>query len=357
MIPLGWMTSIKAKLGVVVLGSVVAGLAGGAFLLLQDVRMRYSLVVAVVISVVAIQVLARGMTAPLREMAAASRRMAAGDHTARVSEASTRGRDEVGQLAADFNTMAAELERVDAQRRRLVADASHELRTPITALRALLENLADGVTRPDPDALAVALAQTERLGRLVEQLLDLSRLEAGEVPLHRSPVAVAELAERAAAEARSHCASLGRRVTVVVEEVGAGPGELVLHADAERLAQVLANLLDNATRHAPAGGTVRLLARRSPQGPRPGVRLEVVDDGPGVAEADRERVFDRFARADDARARTARTTQETGGTGLGLAIVRWVVELHGGTVRIGDPPGSALHGPGAGCRVVVDLPA
>ena len=352
MIPLAWMTSIKAKLGVVVLGSVVAGLAGGAFLLLQDVRMRYSLVVAVVISLIAIQVLARGMTAPLREMAAASRRMAAGDHTARVSAASTRGRDEVGQLAADFNTMAAELERVDAQRRRLVADASHELRTPITALRALLENLADGVTRPDPDALAVALAQTERLGRLVEQLLDLSRLEAGEVPLHRTPVAVADLAERAAAEARSHCASLGRRVRVVVD---AEPVEV--QADGERLAQVLANLLDNATRHAPDGGTVRLRARRSLHGSEQGVRLEVLDDGPGVAAADRERVFDRFARADDARARTARTTQETGGTGLGLAIVRWVVELHGGSVRIGDPPGSAVHGPGAGCRVVVDLPA
>jgi len=351
-IPLAWMTSIKAKLGVVVLGSVVAGLAGGAFLLLQDVRMRYSLLVAVVISVLAIQVLARGMTAPLREMAAVSRRMAAGDHTARVSAGSTRGRDEVGQLAADFNTMAAELERVDAQRRRLVADASHELRTPITALRALLENLADGVTRPDPDALAVALAQTERLGRLVEQLLDLSRLEAGEVPLHRSPVVVAELCERAAAEARSHCASLGRQVHVVVDvervEVGADP---------ERLAQVLANLLDNATRHAPAGGTVRLLAHRPPHGTGPGVRIEVVDDGPGIVAADRERVFDRFARADDARARTARATRETGGTGLGLAIVRWVVELHGGTVRIGDPPGSAVHGPGAGCRVVVDLPA
>ncbi len=349
MIPLGWMTSIKAKLGVVVLGSVVAGLAGGAFLLLQDVRMRYSLLVAVVISVLAIQLLARGMTAPLREMAAASRRMAAGDHGVRVSAASTRGRDEVGQLAADFNTMAAELERVDAQRRRLVADASHELRTPITALRALLENLADGVTRPDPHTLEVALAQTERLGRLVEQLLDLSRLEAGEVPLHRSPVAVAELAERAAAEARSHCASLGREVVVDVDVDDVPPGGLVLQADPERLAQVLANLLDNATRHAPAGGTVRLLARRSLRG----VRLEVVDDGPGIATADRERVFDRFARADDARTRTA---GETGGTGLGLAIVRWVVELHGGSVRVGEPPGSAAHGPGAGCRVVVDLP-
>lgn len=351
MIPLAWMTSIKAKLGVVVLGSVVAGLAGGAFLLLQDVRMRYSLLVAVAISVLALQVLARGMTAPLREMAAASRRMAAGDHTVRVSAASTRGRDEVGQLAADFNTMAAELERVDAQRRRLVADASHELRTPITALRALLENLADGVTRPDPDALAVALAQTERLGRLVEQLLDLSRLEAGEVPLHRSPVALAELAERAAAEARSHCASLDRQVAVEVDA-----DDVQLPADPERLAQVLANLLDNATRHAPAGGTVRLLARRTTRsiGTPAGVRIEVVDDGPGVAPADRERVFDRFARADDARTRTA---GETGGTGLGLAIVRWVVELHGGSVRIGEPPGSAVHGPGAGCRVVVDLPS
>ncbi|PWJ47123.1 Signal transduction histidine kinase [Quadrisphaera granulorum] len=342
--PLAWMTSIKAKLGVVVLGSVVAGLGGGTFLLLQGFRMRYSLVIAVVVSLVVIQVLARGVTAPLREMAAAAGRMARGEHGVRVSPA---GRDEVGQLAAAFNSMAAELERTDAQRRRLVADASHELRTPLTALQAQLENLADGVTEPDPAALEVALAQTQRLSRLVAQLLDLSRLEAGEVPLHRRRVLVADLLESAAAEARAQCAALGRDVAVVVES----PPELPLDADPERIAQVLANLLDNATRHAPPGSTVHVVGRA--EGSR-AVVLEVLDAGPGVDPADRERVFDRFARTDSSRSRAA---GQTGGSGLGLAIVKWVVDLHGGSVHIADPDDSpAALQPSGGCRVVVTLP-
>jgi signal transduction histidine kinase len=215
-----------------------------------------------------------------------------------------------------------------------VADVSHELRTPLTALQALLENLADGVTRPDPEVLGTALAQTRRSGRLVAQLLDLSRLEAGEVPLVRAEVDLGRLLEDAAAEARA----AGRPARV---EVAVQPPELTVVADPERLAQVLANLLDNATRHAPPGGRVQASACRTADG----VRLEVVDDGPGIAAADRERVFDRFARTDTARARS------DGGSGLGLSIVRWVVERHGGTVRVADPP------TGGGCRVQVDLPA
>ena len=328
--PLARVTTIKAKLGLVVVGATTCGLLGGVLSLSVGVQVRWALLLSLVLAVVVVQLLARGMTAPLREMAAASSRMARGDHGVRVA---VRSRDEVGQLADAFNRMASDLAAVDAQRRRLVADVSHELRTPITALRALLENLADGVTRPEPAALATALAQTERLGRLVAQLLDLSRLEAGEVPLHRVPVDVRPLLESAAGEARA----LPRPVEVCVD---ADP-DLVVQADPERLAQVLANLLDNATRHSPPGGQVRLLGRRTATG----MRLEVVDQGPGIPAEDRERVFARFARTDAARA------SADGGSGLGLAIVRWVVELHGGAVAVGDPP------PGGGCRVVVDLPA
>ena len=328
--PLAGLRSIKAKLGLVVVGATAAGLLAGAAGLQLGFRVRWSLVLAVVLALVVVQLLARGMTAPLREMAAATTAMARGDHDVRVA---VRTRDEVGQLAVAFNAMAADLGQVDAQRRRLVADVSHELRTPITALQALLENLADGVTRPEPAALRTALAQTQRLGRLVAQLLDLSRLEAGAVPLHRRDVELSPLLAAAADEARA----LGRPVEVAVD---VEPG-LHLRADPERLAQVLANLLDNATRHSPDGGRVEVVARRAPSG----VRLEVLDAGPGIAEADRSVVFERFARTDGARA------SADGGSGLGLAIVRWVVELHGGAVAVGAPP------PGGGCRVVVDLPA
>ena len=327
--PLAWVRSIKVKLGVIVVGATCAGLLGAIYGLESGFRVRYTLVLSVLLALLVVQFLARGMTAPLREMAAAARRMATGDTDVRVA---ARSRDEVGELAVAFNTMAADLAVVDAQRRRLVADVSHELRTPLTALQALLENLADGVTQPDPVALETAVAQTRRLGRLVAQLLDLSRLEAGEVPLHRAPVRLAEFLDGAVREA-------GAARPDVRLEADARPADLTVDADPERLAQVLANLLDNAARASPAGSGVQVAA--CPYGD--GVRIEVRDDGPGIALADRERVFARFARTDPARAGS--------GTGLGLSIVRWVVELHGGRVVVADPVP-----PSSGCRVVVDLP-
>ena len=137
------------------------------------------------------------MTSPLREMAAAASAMARGDYGRRVRATS---RDEVGELARAFNAMAAELADVDRMRRDLVANVSHELRTPIGALQALLENLVDGVEPPDPAALRTALVQTERLGRLVEQLLDLSRLESGALALRPAPFPVRPLLEQATRE-------------------------------------------------------------------------------------------------------------------------------------------------------------
>src|SRR5437868_13954128 len=129
-----------------------------------------------------VRFLARGMTSPLREMSDAARAMAKGNYERRVSATS---RDEVGELARAFNKMAAELAETDRLRRDLVANVSHELRTPITALQAVLENLVDGVGKADPETLRTMLAQVERLGRLVQQLLDLSRLESGTLPLDR----------------------------------------------------------------------------------------------------------------------------------------------------------------------------
>ena len=154
--------------------------------------------VGVLISLVVIQLLAHGMTAPLREMTAAARQMARGDYSRRVRATS---RDEVGELAHAFNRMAADLAEVDRQRREFVANVSHELRTPISALRAVLENVADGVTPATPDVLESALHQTERLGRLVTQLLDLSRVEAGAAPLDAADLDVAAFVADVAAEA------------------------------------------------------------------------------------------------------------------------------------------------------------
>jgi len=319
--PLDGLTSIKTKLGVLVAATVAAATVLAA----AGTRLGVSpwLVVpgAIALALGLTQLLARGMTSPLREMTAAARAMARGDYDRRVTASS---RDEVGDLARAFNTMAADLGAEDRRRRELVANVSHELRTPVSALRAHLENLVDGVVAADGDRLRVALTQTERLGRLVEDLLDLSRLEAGAVPLRAEALAVRPFLEDAVREA----ALADRDVTYQVE---VDPSDLVVSADPARLHQLLANLLDNAARHSPPGGSV--VAR----GYRDGTAmvLEVDDDGPGIAAGDRTRVFERFT--------TGSTGSSTdGGTGLGLAIARWVTHLHGGDIEVVDRDGGCL---------------
>lgn len=332
--PLDFVRSIKFKLGVVILAAVGAVILVHSLGLRADVPLVVTGLASAALALVIVQVLARGMTSPLREMVSAVRAMARGDYSRRVTASS---RDEVGELARAFNTMAAQLAETDRLRRDLVANVSHELRTPITALRAMLENLVDGVEPPDPMALGTMLAQVQRLGRLVDQLLDLSRLESGAVPLDRRAFDVGPLLEQAAEEARLHAGQSGRdRVTL---SVGVNPPGLRMQADPERIHQVVANLLENAVRHSPAEGRVTIRATDDGGG----VRLEVSDQGPGIPDHDASRVFERFYRADQAR------SSRDGGTGLGLAIARWIVELHGGDIR-------AERNEPRGCRMVVALP-
>src|SRR6476661_2910801 len=232
--PLDPFRSIKLKLGVLVGAtttiSAVAVWAG----LHNDLATRYTLPLSVIIALAVTQLLARGMTSPLREMTAAAQAMARGDYSRRVRATSN---DEVGELGRAFNRMAEDLGDADRQRRELVANVSHELRTPVSALRAVLENLVDGVTTPDDATLRAALAQTERLGDLVSQLLDLSRVEAGAVPLHRGLMDVGAFLRACVDEAEL----AGRDVRYVVD---VDPADLSLEADQDRLHQVVANLLD-----------------------------------------------------------------------------------------------------------------
>ncbi len=341
--PLDPFSSIKIKLGVLVTATVTLGVLVTWIGLRNQLGPRWTLPLAVLVSLIAVQVLARGMTSPLREMTAAARAMAAGDYSRRVTQSS---RDEVGQLAQAFNTMAEDLEQSDTLRRELVANVSHELRTPVAALQAQLENMVDGVTLAEPETLRAALAQTERLGRLVTDLLDLSRLEAGAVALEVAPVGLATLFDEAVAGARLLSPHKGLSFVTEVD-----PPDLVVPADSQRLHQVLANLLQNAVRHSPREGTIRLTARRSGTD----VVLDVVDQGPGVRKEDRTQIFERFTRGNV----PAVTGQiSTGGTGLGLAIVRWAVTLHGGSVQVADSargcdmrvrlPAEAATGPGSG---------
>jgi signal transduction histidine kinase len=329
--PLDFLRSIKLKLGIVIVVAVVAATTATAIGNHYGLEPALAGLTAGGLAMVVVQLLAHGMTLPLRQMVAAARAMARGDYSQRVIATS---RDEVGELARAFNTMARELEEVDRFRRDLVANASHELRTPLGALKARLENLVDGVEEPTQDTLEGMLRQVDRLGSLVTQLLDLSKLESGSVPLDRIALDAHALLDHVADEFREPAAA--RAVGIEVE----GPDAPVeVSADPQRLHQVVANLVANAVRHAPAGGHVTLSAARV--GDR--ARIEVADDGPGIDPGDAERVFERFYRSDRARA------GDEGGAGLGLAIARWIVELHGGTIRADS---RLPHG----CRMVVELP-
>jgi len=329
--PLDRVTSIKIKLGLLVAASVAVAAvlatigAGGA------VAPWLSIPVTILVALAVTQLLATGMTSPLRQMTVVARQMARGDYSGRVHTTSS---DEVGELARAFNKMAEDLATVDRQRRELVANVSHELRTPLAALCAVLENLVDGVAEPDPAGLQAALDQAERLSRLVEDLLDLSRVDAGVAPLAVESIRVSELLERAVAEAAVAPHS-------VSYEVRTNPSDLTVKGDPARLQQLVANLLDNAAAHSPAHGTVYVLGT----GTATGWWLEVADQGPGIAPESREQVFERFGTLGE------QTGGQTGGTGLGLAIARWVTDLHQGSIGFVDPvPGDS------GARVRAVLP-
>lgn len=326
--PLDPVRSFKAKIALLVSAPVLA--AGFTFWVeahgwLAHWQLRWSLLGALVVSLAITQFLAHGMTSPLREMTAAARSMARGEYTSQVRATS---RDEVGELATAFNQMSRDLAAADQYRRELIANVAHELRTPITALQAVLENVVDGVATPDPATLRAALNQTQRLGQLVSDLLDVSRLDGGAVPLQLREIDVRAFLAEAVDQA-----TVGQRMNVVTVDVE--PAGLMAIADPARLHQVVANLLDNASRHNVVGGQIVVTARSDAAGR---LVIEVCDDGPGIAFADRSNVFERFTRGGS----------RDGGTGLGLAIARWAVELHGGAIAVvGDEPG---------CRIRVTIP-
>ncbi len=329
--PLQPLTSIKVKLGLLVTASALVAALVGVLASSAAVPVLLAIPVTVALALAVTQLLAVGMTSPLREMTEATRRMARGDYRGRVRAGAS---DEIGELARAFNQMAAELATVDREQRNLVATVSHELRTPLAALTATLENLADGVRPADQEHLGRAVDQAQRIGALVGDLLELSRVEAGVAPLRLGPVRVGALVDQVVAD----LVPTGRAVRFDVDV----PESLEVQADSTRLRQLLTNVLDNAVRHSPEGGRVRVTCEVTADR----WRLDVADEGPGVAPDDRERAFERFGTLADPAEGAA-----TGGTGLGLAIARWVAALHSGTVRFAEPPPGA-----AGALLRVDLP-
>ncbi|MFD4181381.1 ATP-binding protein [Rhodococcus sp. NPDC058514] len=322
--PLDPWRSFKVKTALVVGASLF--LASVTFWATSQWQFRFALLAALLVSLAVVQVLAHGMTSPLREMTAAAKAMATGDYSRRVRSTS---RDEIGQLATAFNQMAEDLEADDRYRRELIGNVSHELRTPIAALQAVLENVVDGVETPDHETMRSALAQTERLGKLVADLLDLSRIEGGAVPLQRTTFEIEPFLDEVIRQASGPAGPL-------LAEVEVTPAGLRAVADTARLHQVITNLIDNAARHGSPDAPVRVRVRLDQYSGD--LILDVHDDGPGIPAQDRSRVFERFTRGG----------AQDGGTGLGLAIARWAVELHQGRIEV--------QGTGPGCCIRVTLP-
>ncbi|MFE1835458.1 sensor histidine kinase [Streptomyces sviceus] len=233
-------------------------------------------------------------------------------------------RDETGILAVAFNDLTERRERLEAQRKAMVSDIAHELRSPLTNIRGWLEVTRDGVVDPDPVLLASLHDEALVLQRVIDDLQDLADADAGTLRLHREPVRCDELLQQVAAAHRvaADAAQVGLRTDV--------DGEPWLDADPVRMRQALGNLVSNALRHTPAGGTVTLSARRDGDDSV----LEVADTGTGIAPDDLPHVFDRFWRAEKSRSR------RTGGSGLGLPIVRHLVAAHDGTVTAASEPGT-----------------
>ncbi|MFE3633811.1 ATP-binding protein [Streptomyces cellostaticus] len=340
--------SIKTKLGALVVISVLITTGLSMIAVHTQTELRFITVFSMIATLLITQFVAHSLTAPLDEMNAVARSIAQGDYTRRVSEGR---RDELGGLAVTINAMADELEAQDRQRKELVANVSHELRTPIAGLRAVLENIVDGVTEADPETMRTALKQTERLGRLVETLLDLSRLDNGVVPLKMRrfevwPYLSGVLKEAnmvASARAGLASGSGNHTRTDVHLHLDVSPPELTAHADPERIHQVVVNLIDNAVKHSPPHGRVTVRARRGPQ--PDSLELEVLDEGPGIPRSEWHRVFERFNRGAVTR---PHGPGSDGGTGLGLAIARWAVDLHNGRIGVAESE--------RGCRIIVTLP-
>jgi signal transduction histidine kinase len=263
-------------------------------------------------------VFAFGLVRPIRQLTAATRSIAHGDLSQRVPVAS---KDELGELAASFNSMAADLQKAERVRRDMTADIAHELRNPIAVLQANIEAVIDGVLPPSDENLQPLLDQTRLLTRLVDDLRTLALADSGQLSL--DPVSTDPAALVRSVMARFAPQAEAKKISLRPELPDGLP---TLTIDPERIAQVLGNLIGNAIRHTPENGSIVCRAAGDSSRPPSLVTFSVADSGSGIPADSLPHIFERFHRADKSRARAE------GGTGLGLAIAKQLVELHGGKI-------------------------
>jgi signal transduction histidine kinase len=296
-------------------------------------RLMIVAAVSLAVASVAGYLLSRRIAAPIGKLTSAANLMAAGNLKQRVSGESS---DEIGTLVASFNTMSQRVSETAKSQRDLLANVAHELRTPLTSVQGYAQALREGVIDNEEEqlrALATIGNESERMGRLIGQLLDLARLESGQSTLLVRSVAVEPLMQRVADRFRPEAMRNGLTMEVI------GGGNLTVTGDEDRMTQILSNLVDNAIRHTPKGGRVRLEAGTDAE---LGVRFTVADTGSGIPQERLSKIFERFERGDLGR-------RDRSGFGLGLAIVRELVVLHGGKIAVASEIG-------AGTTFAVDFP-
>ncbi len=301
------------------------GEAGGGYAqtLFEDFKasfneaLIYAGIAALIAGLFASWLFSRGIVAPVQAMTFASHRITEGKYEERVSNQRS---DELGQLAQSFDQMAEKLEQVEAMRRQLIGDVSHELRTPLTAIKGSMEGLMDGVLPADDETYQMVHQEAGRLSRLVDDLQELSRVEAGAYQMQVRSVELPLVVE-----------TVAKRLSFQFDEKGVAlvpslPADISpVLADEDRLIQILTNLLGNALRHTPAEGSVRILAVQRADF----VQVSVVDTGVGIAPEHLEHIFTRFYRVDKSRSR-----QSGGGSGIGLTVAKHLVEAQGGEIWV-----------------------
>ena len=310
-----------------------AGHVDEAFASALIIALVVALLVSVVIALTVTWYFTRRVQRSVLDVAVAASAIAEGRHGSRVPSPALGV--EFDQLTGTVNELARRLEEVETTRRRMLADLAHEMRTPLATIDAHLEAIEDGVRELDDPTLAVLRGSTQRLGRLAQDVTAVSRAEEGRLKMSLHPTNPATLAADAALAAQDGFDTKGVRLTTSAADTP------LVSADPERMAQVLGNLLDNALRHTPTGGTVSLTT--SSPDPR-WVEITVADTGEGITPDALAHVFDRFYRADPAR------THDRSGSGIGLTISRALTEAHDGAIT------ARSAGKGAGATFVVRLP-
>jgi histidine kinase len=293
----------------------------------------YAALAATFVAILLSLYLSRSVIAPVQAMSLASQRIADGRYEERVQ---VQGEDELGQLGTRFNQMAEKLNQVESMRRRLIGDVSHELRTPLTAIKGSMEGLIDGVLPPTEETFQQIHAEADRLNRLVDDLQELSRVEAHAYQLDIRRLDVSDFIQTVTKRLAPQFETSG-----VALEVDLSPGLPRVLADEDRIVQVLTNLTGNALQHTPENGKVTIIASRADGE----AQISVHDTGIGIPPEHLPHIFDRFYRVDKSRSRRA-----GGGSGIGLTIARALVEAHGGRIWAESP------GEGQGSTFTFTLP-